>query len=102
MIQRWGIGDQAWFEYHCNESPDSPDAPAWYRSHQRVVILSLQENDGAGLTREERAEWGQPYTYTVRFPDGLEWCVFEDEISETQAEWERPDPPEQLTLTVAR
>jgi amidophosphoribosyltransferase len=29
----------------------------------------------------------------VRFPDGLEWTVFEDELSTTRESWYRPDPP---------
>ena len=91
--ERWAPGETAWFEYHCWESPESNDAPAWYRSHQRVTVLSLQENDGAGMTRAERDDAATPFTYTVRFPDGLEWCAIEDELSDTQEDWYRPDPP---------
>lgn len=92
--ERWAVGETAWFEYHCNESPESPDAPAWYRSHQQVTVVAGPEcNDGAGLSRAERDECGQPFTYTVRFSDGLEWCAFEDELSESRDYWERPDPP---------
>lgn len=87
-------GDTAWFEYHCWESPESADAQAWYRSHQKVTVLSVQENDSAGMTRLERNEAGMPYTYTVRFGDGLEWCAFEDELSTTSNVWYRPDPPQ--------
>lgn len=93
MREVWRVGEFAWFEYHCNESPDSPDAPAWYRSHQRVAILALEENDGAGLTRAERNECGQPFTYAVQFPDGLQWCAFEDELSDSRDSWYRPHPP---------
>lgn len=89
----WQVGESAWFEYHCNESPESPDAPAWHHSHQRVTILDMCENDGGGLTRAERMDAGQQFTYTVRFADGLEWCVFEDELSEDRSVWYCPDPP---------
>jgi len=82
--KRWTPGDRAWFEYHCWESPESYDAPAWYRSHQFVTILEVEENDGTGLTRAERDECALSFTYTVRFPDGLEWCAFEDELSDEQ------------------
>lgn len=93
MLETWKPGDQPWFEYHCFESDESADAPAWYRSHQKVTVLSMDENDSAGMTRAERDEAGMPFTYTVRFKDGLEWDVFEDELSETQEPWCRPDPP---------
>lgn len=89
----WSPGERAWFEYHCWEHPDSHDAPAWYRSHQRVTILAVDQNDSAGMTRAERDEAAMPYTYTARFSDGLEWCVFEDELSESRVVWCRPDPP---------
>ena len=92
--ESWSPGESAWFEYHCWESSESYDAQAWYHSHQRVTVVSLQENDSAGMTRAERDDAGMPYTYTVRFSDGLEWCAFEDELSESQGDWYRPDPPE--------
>lgn len=89
----WEVGEQAWFEYHCLESSESADAPVWYRSHQRVTVLDMEENDGADMTREERSANGCPFTYTVRFEDGLEWDVFEDELSDSKDAWHRPDPP---------
>ena len=52
VCEVWPVGAFAWFEYHCWESPESADAPAWYRSHQRVEVLACHENDGAGLTRD--------------------------------------------------
>lgn len=91
--ERWQVGERAWFEYHCWESPRSQDAPAWYHSHQQVTVLAVDENDSAGMTRAERDDAAMPFTYTVRFDDGLEWAVFEDELTADRADWYRPDPP---------
>jgi hypothetical protein len=104
----WQIGESAWFEYHGWESPECNDAQAWYHSHQQVTVLKMFTNDGDGLTRDERDEYGQPFTvrsrderdeygqpFTVRFPDGLQWCAFEDELSDGQDAWYRPNPPVQ-------
>lgn len=88
-----------WFEYHCNESHDSPDAPVWYRSHQQVTVLALNAYDDTPAlldelpTLVERGEAGEVLTYRVRFADGLEWDVFEDELDTTKENWCRPDPP---------
>ena len=94
LKEQWRPNEQAWFEYHCYEGHDSSDAQAWYRSHQRVTVL--HENDGELRfgTMAERGEEGMPVLYTVRFTDGLEYAVFEDELSTSKADWERPDPPE--------
>lgn len=83
-------GAVLWFEYHCWEHPDSADAAAWYRSHQLVTVLALEVNDSAGMTAAERLEAGMPFTYIARFEDGLEWCVFEGELSASRHCWERP------------
>ena len=87
-------GERLWFEYHCNESLDSPDAPAWLRSHQQCTVLSLNADcDGIGTySQDERYECGCQLIYRVRFDDGLEWDVFEDELLDSQAEFQRPDP----------
>lgn len=93
-------GDVLWFEYHCNESHDSPDAPVWLRSHQQVTVLSLDDADSvlAELpTLTEREDEGRPLVYRVRFPDGLEWSAFEDELVIDRAEFCRPDPPERVS-----
>lgn len=91
--ESWKAGEEAWFEYHCLESDESVDAPVWHRSHQRVTVLDMNEGDGEDMTREERDENGFPFTYKVRFEDGLEWDVFEDELSDSKDGWFRPDPP---------
>lgn len=75
----WKPGETAYFEYHCNRSHDSEDAPAWYRSHQTVTVLGI-DYAGNGRTLDQRLDRGEPRSYRVRFPDGLEWAAFEDEL----------------------
>ena len=91
--EEWLPGERAWFEYHCWESDESADAEIWYRSHQMVTIITLNEHDAGDMIRAERDKEGLPYTYRVGFDDGTEWDVWEDELSETVDEWYRPDPP---------
>lgn len=91
--EEWAPGDAAYFEYHCLESPESGDAPAWYHSHQRVTVLKESTSDGFLSTFAERAEAGEPKVYRVRFPDGLEWDAFEDELTTSELDYYRPDPP---------
>jgi hypothetical protein len=94
------LGDVAWFEYHCWESPESGDAEVWYRSHQRVEILGRNEIEPISETMsyQERQEECVPWTYEVRFPDGLVWSAWEDELSASRADWHRPDPPKRGTI----
>lgn len=98
-VPDWLPGQRAWFEYHCWESPESNDAEVWYHSHQQVTVLERHVNDGAGMSWAGRMEAGQPYTYTVRFDDGLEWGVFEDELTNDPNDWYRPDPPRTCRVT---
>lgn len=86
------IGKKYWFEYHCNESHDSTDAQLWYRSHQQVTIIALDEK-GHGETKTERLENGHPAVYKIKFDDGFEGGAFEDEVLDSNSEFERPDPP---------
>lgn len=97
------VGDVVWFEYHCHESHQSADAAAWYRSHQRVVVLEEASWDGQPWyefswqdcpTRSQRGHDACLMLYRVRFADGLEWSVFEDELLDSPAEFCRPDPPQ--------
>lgn len=94
MREQWYPGDMTWFEYHCNESDDSPDAPAWHHSHQRARVLWESKNTDAwpGSIFRERAEAGQPKVYHVRFADGLTWDAFEDELLLDPKWFERRDP----------
>jgi len=85
------IGRRYWFEYHCNESHDSGDAEVWYHSHQQCVVLGFSECDPASYTTfEERMDGGMVLVYRVRFDDGLEWEVFEDELSDSRKHFCRP------------
>ena len=93
QCESWRPGDKAHFEYHCYESPDSADAPIWYRSHQCVTVLAEEDSDGGWGTFEERRDAGTPKCYRVRFKDGLEWSVFEDELLTSPDGFVRPDPP---------
>jgi hypothetical protein len=86
------IGSKCWFEYHCYEGKDSADAHLWYRSHQPITIVSLIEK-GYGKTQQERGDNGHPAMYKIRFQDGFEGGVFEDEIMDSKKEFYRPDPP---------
>lgn len=88
------VGQQLWFEYHCWEDDRSSDAEVWYRSHQMCEILSQTDCDGVGIwSQAERYESGHQLLYRVRFQDGLEWDVFEDELLQSRDGFTRPDPP---------
>ena len=86
------VGKEFWFEYHCFESPKSCDAELWYRTHNKVLVLSIVEL-GCGDTKLERLLEGCPRVYRVVFEDGFEYDVFEDELMESKEEFERPDAP---------
>lgn len=89
-------GSTRWFEYHCNESHDSSDAPAWYRSHEQVTVIRLvnyEDRLHAGSNLLNRGEDGLPLVYRARWSDGFAWDVFEDELLEHRASFCRPDPP---------
>ena len=85
-------GDVCWFEYHCNESPNSADAELWYRSHQKVKILKLDAK-GYGKTKQERGDNGHPAVYKIQFGDGFKGGAFEDKLVDSTSEFYRPDPP---------
>jgi hypothetical protein len=86
------VGKEFWFEYHCFESPKSCDTELWYRTHNKVLVLSIVEL-GCGDTKLERLLEGCPRVYRVVFEDGFEYDVFEDELMESKEEFERPDAP---------
>lgn len=89
----WAAGAILLFEYHCTEEHSSADAELWYRSHSRVEVLGLNPGDSLGMELGERIEEALPFTYRVRFPDGYEGDVWEDELSTSRDCWHRPDPP---------
>jgi hypothetical protein len=99
------IGDVLWFEYHCHESHTSCDAQIWYRSHQQITIVNgplwdgllwdgkrIENCDEFPLTKQLRANEALVLVYRVRWADGFEYDVFEDELLNEQ-NFERPDPP---------
>jgi len=88
-----------WFEYHCNESDDSSDAIVWRHSHQQCTLISFAKADPCFFgTIIERGEAGHCLIYRVRFDDGLEYDVFEDELVDSPDEFFRPDPPTEPTF----
>lgn len=95
--QTFRPGETVWFEYHCDESDNSADTALRDRSHQQVKILKLDRtSDGwtTGLaTRDDRCAEGCPIAYEVVFKDGFKGTAVEDELSYSQDEWVRPDPP---------
>ena len=79
------IGKEFWFEYHCWESHESCDAQLWNHSHQKVKVLERGD--------DEHDEYpGEPKIYKVRFEDGWEYDVFEDELMDSPKKFYRPDP----------
>lgn len=89
-------GTQCLFEYHCEESDDSPDAELWYRSHSRVVVqrcVNPEYLEAAETMNARLEECGMPLAYEVLFADGFLGCAMEDELLLTEADYERPNPP---------
>lgn len=80
------IGKEFWFEYHCLESKASADYHLWMLSHQKVIVLARGSDDHDEFPDE-------PKCYQVKFMDGLVADVFEDELLNDPAEFQRPDPP---------
>lgn len=88
------IGSRLWFEYHCWESYQSADASLWLRSHQQVRVVGFAECEPPAFTTlRQRGENGHQLLYRVKFDDDAEYDVFEDELLDSQSEFERPDPP---------
>jgi hypothetical protein len=71
----------------------SGDAHLWLRSHTRVTIIGLSNADDVLPTRADRTEDANPLVYRVRWDDGFEGDVFEDELLDRADQFERPDPP---------
>ncbi len=91
--EAWQPGARAWFEYHYRESPESSDAELWYRSHQQVTVLGRGRDEDWPGTFADRAGAGCPDVYAVRFADGYEGTVSEDELLTGPEHYQRPDPP---------
>lgn len=74
-----------WFEYHCYEGEDSSDAELWHHTHQQVeVIKRLEDTEVIGDTSTIPM-------YRVRFPDGFEYDIFDDELVASPKDFYRPD-----------
>lgn len=80
------VGKEMWFEYHCWESPNSDDAELWYRSHQKVKVLSRGIDDYDEFPEE-------PKVYNIEFSDGFKGTAYDDELFDDPIEFYRPDPP---------
>jgi hypothetical protein len=94
----WRSGETAYYEYHCNRSHDSEDAPLWYRSHQPVEVVAIADR-GYGRTLDQRLNNSQPHTYEVLFPDGFVGHAFEDELFTGPEHLDPaggPPPPEEI------
>ena len=76
--------DRRWFEYHCHEGEDSGDAKLWHHTHQQVKVVKR-------LPSDEVDEYEVGKMYLVRFADGFEWSVFDDELVKNPNEFYRPD-----------
>lgn len=81
------------FEYHCLESDSSSDADLWHRSHCKVTVGECVNEEYAELSRQERMENGCPLVYSITFEDGYRGDAWEDELLESEEQYERPDPP---------
>lgn len=81
------IGKEFWFEYHCFESDASCDANLWYRSHQKIRVISRGKDDHDEFPDE-------PKIYKIQFEDGFVGDAFDDELMSSPKEFYRPDPPQ--------
>lgn len=72
-----------YFEYHCYEGEDSTDAELWHHTHQQVIVLNKITTD------IDEQEVGR--MYRVRFTDGYEYDVCDDELVKSPSDYYRPD-----------
>jgi hypothetical protein len=93
---KWEIGESAFFEYHCFRSHNSQDALLWYHDHQPVEVIAhcgeLPYEEYASNpeidTLRKRIDAGIPYCYRVKFQDGLEYTVMEDELYTSEEDYD--------------
>lgn len=70
----WTPNSTAWFESHAADG-------LRFRSHQQIVVVSVEPAPSwMPSTFGQRGEDGCPLKYRVRFPDGFQAVVFEDEL----------------------
>ena len=74
--------NRRWFEYHCYEGEDSSDAELWHHTHQQVAVLHKHQNIDEPIVGK---------MYRVRFGDGLEYDVCDDELLKSPKDFYRPD-----------
>lgn len=67
-------GEIWFFEYHCDESPESSDYKLFQHTLQKCEIVRELEDK----KEVDVAEVGR--MFEVVFDDGLKWSVFEDEL----------------------
>jgi hypothetical protein len=73
------IGQTLWFEYRFFDSLKSYNPELWFRSHQQVKVVSIEE-PGLGKTMADRIENRALRSYKVKFDDGYEHQVSEEEL----------------------
>ncbi len=80
---RYTDGAQMLFTYNCDMSDGSAHVEWRNRSPQIVTVIARCEPDEGWeeSTLEERDEAAMPWSYTVRWDDGFEGDVFEDELA---------------------
>ena len=86
-------GQVLWFEYHCTESKESAHFHLWKRTHRRVEVLGLDPDSDVPepkTTFNQRCHEGIQCLYRVRFSDGYEDTVFEDELLDATDQFCRP------------
>lgn len=98
----WEPGEQAHYEYHCLQSPDSSDYHLWQRSHQPVQVLGPSPNaedfSDEYPTLKERGDEGVPKLYRVKFGDGHEDDAWEDELLTHPGHFQTSHAPPRLAM----
>ena len=71
------------FEYHCYEGEDSADAELWHHTHQSIEVLAR--------TQHGHHDGPTPTMYRIRFADGYECEVWDDELVLSPGQFELDD-----------
>lgn len=93
----WKPNEQAVFDYSLD--PDDPSSEIarliGHRTGQIVTVLDEQDPDRNRAefpTFAERGEAGAVVCYRIRFPDGLTYTAFEDELLDLDQPYIEEDP----------
>lgn len=70
------------FEYHCWEDERSNDAKLWHHTHQTVKVTMR--------TQHGHIDSPTPTMYHIRFADGFEAEVWDDELVGSATDYQRP------------